>query len=80
MSKYKEYENARPIATLPLCNWGGLAILAYRPGATDTMVSAWDLGSGYENIRETRVHTTPGGRDYLIRRGRRYYLDQFMRI
>lgn len=80
MSKYKEFENARPVAVYATNAWGGLAILAYRPGINDTMISAWTNGVGYGSIRETRIHTTPGGRDFLIRGNRRYYLDQFMKV
>lgn len=78
---YHEYENRRPLAVLPLSNFGGLAILDTLTECGETLiVAAWDFGTGYQNIRRHRVQETTSGRPFIRKGNRRFYLDQMTRI
>ena len=65
------------VGVLCLCNWGGIAVGDYDG---EKIKSAFNMGDGYKDIRTTKVYTTAAGRDYFVRYGRRYYLDEFMRV
>lgn len=70
------YKNAVPIGTYPLCNFGGLAILAIE---NDRAIAAFNFGEGYKQIRRHNIYYTYTGRAYIRKNGRRYYFDQIMR-
>ena len=70
------YKNAVPIGTYPLCNFGGLAILAIEDRQA---VAAFNFGEGYKQIRRHTIYCTYTGRAYIRKNGRRYYLDQIIR-
>lgn len=70
------YRNAVPIGTYPLCNFGGLAILAVEG---EQAVAAFNFGEGYKQIRRHNIYYTYTGRAYIRKNGRRYYFDQIMR-
>ena len=74
----KQYENAAPVGVYPICNFGGLAILAI-DDASEKAICAWSFGNGYENVRRHRIQYTYTGRAYIRKGGRRYYFDQIMR-
>lgn len=79
MTNTVKYRDARPLATVPLCNFGGLVILDL-DAAAETAVSGFDFGNGPEKIRVTRIHTAQSGRMYIRRYGVLYYLDEMVRI
>ena len=70
------YKNAVPIGTYPLCNFGGLAILAIEG---EQAVAAFNFGDGYKQIRRHTIFYTYTGRAYIRKNGRRYYFDQIIR-
>ena len=74
---YKQYEDSAPVGVYVLSNFGGLAVLDIPDD--ETAVCAWDWGTGYQNIRRHKIHTTYTGRAYIRKGGRRYYFDQIMR-
>ena len=77
----KQYESRRPLAVLPLSNFGGLAILDIINECGDTViVAAWNFGRGYENTRRYTVKETTSGRSFIRKGNRRFYLDQMLRI
>lgn len=73
---YKQYETAEPVGIYPLCNFGGLAILAVED---EKAVAAFNFGEGYNQIRRHTIFYTYTGRAYIRKGGRRYYFDQIMR-
>lgn len=75
---YKQFENAAPVGVYPVCNFGGLAILAIDNDG-EKAVAAWDFGTGYQKIRRHQIHTTYTGRAYIRKNGTRYYFDQIVR-
>lgn len=75
---YKQYENRHPIGICPLCNFGGLAILDIIDHA-DTVIAAFDFGSGYQKIRRHKIYYSDAGRAYIRKNNTRYYFDQIMR-
>lgn len=76
---YKRYKNARPVASLVLCNTFSIAILEplYIDDVDGVAVVAWCTGQGYDKIRRHTIHETAAGRSYIRKGGARYYLDQF---
>lgn len=76
---YVKYSDAKPVGVVPLCNFGGLAVLDVLDGG-QTLVAAWDFGTGYQKIRRYTVQCTEGGRDFIRKEGRRFYLDEIMRV
>ena len=77
----KQYESRRPLAVLPLSNFGGLAVLDIINECGDTViVAAWNFGRGYENTRRHTVKETTSGRSFIRKGNHRFYLDQMVRI
>lgn len=77
----KQYESRRPLAVLPLSNFGCLAILDTLTECGETLIiAAWDFGTGYQNTRRHRVQETTSGRPFIRKGNRRFYLDQMQRI
>ena len=71
------YKNAVPVGVYPLCNFGGLAILAFE---SEKAVAAFNFGDGYKQIRRHTIYYTFTGRAYIRKNGRRYYFDQIQKI
>lgn len=81
MALYKMYAERKPIGVFPLSNWGGLAILAYCDKDGDLgAVACFDFGESRQQIRRHKIYTTPAGRLYIRKQGRRYYFDEIMRV
>lgn len=72
------YKEAAPVGLYPINNLGGLAILDII--GDSSIVAAWSYGDGYESIRRHQIYYTYTGRAYIRKAGRRYYLDQIMRM
>lgn len=70
----------KPAGILTLCNWGGLAIMEIENGFDDYVYVCDNYGDGYKNITKNKIHYTTNGDAYFIRGGRRWRLDQFMRV
>ena len=71
------YKNAVPVGVYPLCNFGGLAILAIEG---EKAIAAYNFGNGYKQIRRHNIFYTYTGRAYIRKNGTRYYFDQIMKI
>ena len=72
------YKEASPVGVYIMNNFGGLAILDIL--SDESVIAAWHYGEGYEGIRRHQVYYTYTGRAYIRKAGRRFYLDQVMRL
>ena len=72
------YKEAAPVGVYIMNNFGGLAILDIL--SDESVIAAWHYGEGYEGIRRHQVYYTYTGRAYIRKAGRRFYLDQIMRL
>lgn len=72
------YKEASPVGVYIMNNFGGLAILDIL--SDESVIAAWHYGEGYEGIRRHQVYYTYTGRAYIRKAGRRFYLDQIMRL
>lgn len=81
-SKYNKYYDieSQPIGYYAVCNFGGLAIFDIIDIDSDTYVIVGDYYDKPENIRRHKLYTTKSARNYFIRQGHRFYLDEFMRV
>lgn len=70
------YRDAAPLGVYPMCNFGGLAILALEH---DTAIAAFNFGEGYSQIRRHKIQYTYTGRPYIRKNGQRFYFDQIIR-
>lgn len=78
---YKEkFENKQPIAVQGICNTCGIAIFDVVYGINDCIISAFSNGKNYTNYRKTRIFYDNNDRDYFVRYGVKYYLDEFIAI
>lgn len=83
--KNKTYEDIKkglkkPCGGLCLCNWGGLVVYEIIYGIDDAIISGFDYGNGPQDLRTTKIYYTCGGRAYIRRYNRRYYLDEISRF
>lgn len=69
----------KPIAVMPMCNFGGLAIMEIIHGIDDKVVVCDSYGDGYKHRTVHKLYTSTKG-TYFRRYGKRYYLDDFMKI
>lgn len=80
MSKYCKQTSTgdlRPLATLPLSNFGGIAI--YHIDG-ELITTGFDYGNGVQGLKTTSLHTDINGRFYIIRYQQAYYIDEFLRV
>ena len=77
MSLYQIYKTSPVIGYKAESNWGGLEILNM---IEDKVIACFNYGSGRQNIRSHKIYTTVNGRSYFRKMGRRYYLDEIMRV
>lgn len=75
---YKQYATSKPIGVYPVSNWGGLEILDILDGG-DTAVAAWNFGTR-QKIKRYHIKYTNNGRAYIRKEGRRFYVDQILRV
>ena len=69
----------KPIATLCLCNFGGLAIMDIEYGIDDYVWVTENYGNGYKNITRNKIYYNRNNEEYFVRDGVRWYLKDFMR-
>ena len=72
--------NNKPIAVMGICNTYSIVILDIVYGINDCIISAFSDGENYSHKRKTRIFYDNKGRNYFVRYGVKYYLDDFMRI
>ena len=70
----------KPAGVLTLCNFGGLAIMEIEYGIDDYVIVCDNYGDGYKNLTRNKLRYNTKGNAYFVRNGRRWYLDQFMRV
>lgn len=71
-------DDYQPLATLCMCNFGGIAVMEVQYGINDYVIVCDNYGDGYKNITKNMIHYNTKG-DYFVRNGQRYYLQGFMR-
>lgn len=62
-----------------MTNTIALVLLEYDYDIEDRATTAFITDGYYHSKRTTKVHTSPSGRMYIVRRGTRYYFDECMR-
>lgn len=72
--------NHKPAGVLTLCNLGGLAIMEIEYDIDDYVYVCDNYGDGYKNITKNMIRYNAKGNAYFVRNGKRWYLDQFMRV
>ena len=70
----------KPLATLPICNHGGICIMKIIDGIDTEVVSAENYGDGYIRTAKARVRYDRKGNPYFLRFRQRYYLNEFMKV
>ena len=73
-------DDYKPAGVLPMNNFGGLAIMEIEHGIEDYLYVCDNYGDGYKNITKNKIRYNARGNAYFMRYGKRYYLDQFMRV
>lgn len=76
--KFADQTNTLPLATIGICNFGGIEILATGyDGQDHYIVACYNFGEGRTEIRKHKVQQyINSGRFYFRKDGRRYYLDE----
>lgn len=70
----------KPAGVLPLSNFGGIAVMEFEDGIDTYAYVTDNYGDGYKNITKNKVYYNAKGNPYFVRNGRRWYLNQFMRV
>ena len=78
MTLKEMYKDKQSIATVCLCNWGGLEVLDVLYGIEDYLVTCFNYGDGRTSISRNKIYHTTSGRDYIRKCGRRFYLDEMV--
>lgn len=73
-------KNYQPAGVLPLCNFGEMAIMELEDGINTYAYVCDNYGDGYKNLTKNKIYYNIKGNPYFVRYGKRYYLDQFMRV
>lgn len=80
----KEYgtypKDYKPLAVYPMCNLGGMAIMEIEDGCGTYVYVTDNYGDGYKNLTKNKVYYNRKGEAYFIRYGKRYYLDNFLKV
>ena len=79
MSRYAKYKAAKTLGVLTLSNWGGLEILKTEYTG-EPILACFNFGGERQNFHFHNVHHTSSGRAFIRKLGKRYYLDQIMRV
>lgn len=82
MTLKEQYKNAMAIGYASISNWCSLEVLDvfYGYGIDDYLVTCFNRGDGRTRISRNKIYTTASGREYIRKDGRRFYLDEIMRI
>ena len=70
----------KPIAVMGICNTCSIVIFDIIYDINDYVISAFSDGENYKHKRKTRIFYDNNGRNYFVRYGIKYYLDEFIRI
>lgn len=80
MTLKEQYKNTMAIGYASISNWGGLEVLDVLYGIDNYLVTCLNWGEGRTRISRNKIYTTASGREYIRKDGRRFYLDEIMRI
>ena len=80
MTLKEQYKNTMAIGYAGLSNWGGLEVLDVIYGIDNYLVTCLNWGEGRTRISRNKIYTNASGREYIRKDGRRFYLDDIMRI
>jgi len=75
----KKYKDKKPIAVLPLNNFGGIEIIDVEYGINDYVITAVNNAGKRCCFGRHKIDATAVGRDYFRFGNSRYYIDEFMR-
>ena len=70
-------KNYIPVGTLPINNFGGIAVMEIENGIEDYVYVTDNFGNGYTNLTKNKIHYNKKGEPYFVRYGNRYYLHEF---
>lgn len=76
----KKYENANPIAVLPINSFGGLVILDIEYGIEDYAIAAFEFDGKRSNIRRHKIHVAPSGENYIRKNGVNYSFSDMIAL
>jgi|GEM_PF-5320814 len=76
----EEEEMRKSIAVMTVCSFGGICILDIEDGIDTYVVHADYYNGKIKNVSKSKVRETVAGRSYFMRKGKRYHIDQFMRV
>ena len=68
----------KPVATLGINNFGGLAIMEIEHGIDDYVFVTDNYGDGYTNITKNKIRYNKKGKPYFIRDRQVWYLNDFI--
>lgn len=72
--------NYVPAGVLSLNNFGGIAIMKFENGIDTYAYVCDNYGDGYKKLTKNKIYYNIKGNPYFVRYGKRYYLDQFMKV
>lgn len=70
-------DDYKPAGVLPMCNFGGLAIMEIKD---DYVYVCDNYGDGYKNITRNLIKYTKYGKPFFRRNHQIYYLSDFMKV
>ena len=73
------YSESEPISVYAESAFSGIVLLGVEYGIYDMVIAGYEYDGKRTNIRRHKIYTTAGGRWYIRKFQRRYYLDKFMR-
>ena len=74
---YKYVNSTRPAGVHALSTFFGVAVFEI---SGDECIAAWHDGNNYSGAHRHVIYYSDSGREYIKKGGRRYYLDEFMRV
>ena len=72
--------NNKPIAVMGICNTCSIVIFDIIYDINDYIISAFSDGENYKHKRKTKIFYDNNDRNYFVRYGIKYYLDEFIRV
>lgn len=70
-------DDYKPAGVLPLCNFGGMAIMEIKG---DYVYVCDNYGDGYKNITKNLIQYTKYGKPFFRRNAQVWYLSDFMKV
>lgn len=80
MTLRNTYAESKPLGVFGESAFSSIVLLEIEYGIEDKVIAGYEYDGKRTNIRRHKIYTTPAGRFYIRKFGRRYYLDDFLRI